>query len=239
MFGNEPNRSVNPDEVVAIGAAMQAGVLGGEVRDVLLLDVTPLTLSIETLGGVATPLIERNTTIPDQEEPGIQHRQRQPDQRGDPRGAGRAPDGHRQQEAGQVYSRWHPARAARHPADRSDLRHRRQRHPECQRDRQGHRQDRHITIQPSSGLAKDEIDRMVQGSARPTPPTTRAAARRSKRTTKATTPRIRPRRCCATTATRSRPTRRPKSKRKITEVRQAIGGEDVPRCAAPPKPSRP
>ncbi|MCS6772592.1 MAG: molecular chaperone DnaK [Anaerolineae bacterium] len=64
LFGKEPNRSVNPDEVVAIGAAVQAGVLGGEVRDVLLLDVTPLTLSIETLGGVATPLIERNTTIP-------------------------------------------------------------------------------------------------------------------------------------------------------------------------------
>ncbi len=64
MFGREPNKSVNPDEVVAIGAAVQAGVLGGEVRDVLLLDVTPLTLSIETLGGVATPLIERNTTIP-------------------------------------------------------------------------------------------------------------------------------------------------------------------------------
>jgi molecular chaperone DnaK len=64
FFGKEPNRTVNPDEVVAIGAAIQAGVLGGEVRDVLLLDVTPLTLSIETLGGVATALIERNTTIP-------------------------------------------------------------------------------------------------------------------------------------------------------------------------------
>ncbi len=64
LFGKEPNKSVNPDEVVAIGAAVQAGVLGGEVKDVLLLDVTPLTLSIETLGGVATPLIERNTTIP-------------------------------------------------------------------------------------------------------------------------------------------------------------------------------
>jgi molecular chaperone DnaK len=64
MFGKDTNKSVNPDEVVAIGAAVQAGVLGGEVRDVLLLDVTPLTLSIETLGGVATPLIERNTTIP-------------------------------------------------------------------------------------------------------------------------------------------------------------------------------
>ncbi len=64
FFGKEPNKSVNPDEVVAVGAAIQAGVLGGEVKEVLLLDVTPLTLSIETLGGVATPLIERNTTIP-------------------------------------------------------------------------------------------------------------------------------------------------------------------------------
>lgn len=63
-FGKEPNKSVNPDEVVAIGAAVQAGVLGGEVKDVLLLDVTPLTLGIETLGAVSTPLIEKNTTIP-------------------------------------------------------------------------------------------------------------------------------------------------------------------------------
>jgi molecular chaperone DnaK len=67
FFGKEPHKGVNPDEVVAIGAAIQAGVLGGEVKDVLLLDVTPLTLSIETLGGVSTPLIKRNTTIPTRE----------------------------------------------------------------------------------------------------------------------------------------------------------------------------
>jgi molecular chaperone DnaK len=63
-FGKEPHKGVNPDEVVAVGAAIQGGVLGGEVKDILLLDVTPLTLSVETYGGISTPLIERNTTIP-------------------------------------------------------------------------------------------------------------------------------------------------------------------------------
>lgn len=64
LFGKAPHKGVNPDEVVAVGAAIQAGVLGGDVKDILLLDVTPLTLSVETLGGVASPMIERNTTIP-------------------------------------------------------------------------------------------------------------------------------------------------------------------------------
>src|SRR5947209_12400307 len=64
LFNKEPNKTVNPDEVVAVGAAVQGGVLGGEVKDVLLLDVTPLSLGIETLGGVMTTLINRNTTIP-------------------------------------------------------------------------------------------------------------------------------------------------------------------------------
>ena len=64
FFGKTPHKGVNPDEVVALGAAVQAGVLSGDVKDILLLDVTPLTLSIETLGGVASALITRNTTIP-------------------------------------------------------------------------------------------------------------------------------------------------------------------------------
>ena len=64
FFGKQPNQSVNPDEVVAIGAAVQAGVLSGDVKDVVLLDVTPLTLGLETLGAVSTPLIQRNTTVP-------------------------------------------------------------------------------------------------------------------------------------------------------------------------------
>ncbi len=64
LFGKEPHRGINPDEVVAVGAAVQAGILQGDVKDILLLDVTPLTLSIETLGGVATPMIDKNTTIP-------------------------------------------------------------------------------------------------------------------------------------------------------------------------------
>ena len=64
FFGKEPRKDVNPDEAVAIGAAVQGGVLSGEVKDVLLLDVTPLSLGIETMGGVMTPLITKNTTIP-------------------------------------------------------------------------------------------------------------------------------------------------------------------------------
>lgn len=68
IFGKDPHKGVNPDEVVAIGAAIQGGILGGEVKDVLLLDVTPLTLGIETLGGILTPLVERNTTIPTQKK---------------------------------------------------------------------------------------------------------------------------------------------------------------------------
>ena len=130
FFGKEPNQGVNPDEVVAIGAAVQAGVLSGEVKDILLLDVTPLSLGVETLGGVMTKLIERNTTIPSkkseifstaadsQTSVEIHVLQGEREMARDNRTLGK------------FHLEGLPAGAARRAADRGDLRHRRQRHPQ-------------------------------------------------------------------------------------------------------------
>ncbi len=129
FFKREPHRGVNPDEVVAIGAAIQAGVLGGQVKDVLLLDVTPLTLGIETLGGVATPLDRAQHDHPTRKSQVFSTASDCADQRGDSRRAGRAPDGRRQQDAGPFHLGRHSARAARRPADQRDVRYRCRRHP--------------------------------------------------------------------------------------------------------------
>ena len=128
FFGKEPHKGVNPDEVVALGAAVQAGVLSGDVKDMLLLDVTPLSLGIETLGGVMTTLIPRNTTIPTKKSRDVLDGGRQPDLGRGEGVPGRAADGGRQPPARQVRPGRHPAGAARRAADRGHLRHRRQRH---------------------------------------------------------------------------------------------------------------
>ena len=163
FFGKEPHKGVNPDEVVAVGAAIQGGVLKGEVKDVLLLDVTPLSLGIETLGGVMTTLIPRNTTIPTRKSESLLDGDGQPDERRGARAAGRAPDGARQPHARTL------------PSGRA-----------CRRRRAGVPQievafdidangivnvtakdvatgkEQKITISGSSGLTKDDVDRMVK-----------------------------------------------------------------------------
>ena len=168
LFGKEPHRGVNPDEVVAIGAAVQAGVLAGEVKDLLLLDVTPLTLAIETLGGVATPMIPRNTTIPtkktetfstaadSQTEVEVHVLQ------------GERPLAAQNRTLGKFKLARHSSGAARRAADRGHFRHRCQRHSERdgegQRHRQGHAHHDHIELGPEQGRSRE--DGQGSGSAR-------------------------------------------------------------------------
>ena len=216
LTGKEPNKGVNPDEVVAVGAAIQAGVLGGEVKDVLLLDVTPLSLGVETLGGVMTTLIERNTTIPvrkteifstaddSQTAVDIHVLQGERPMAGDNMTPGPLPPGR------------HSAGAARHAAGRGHLRYRCQRHPERHRQGQGHRQgaeDHHHRLhQPEQGRYR------AHGARKPrsTRPKTRSAASWSMPATLPITWSTRPRRPCATWATRSPPANATRSKAKST-----------------------
>ena len=207
LTGKDPHLGVNPDEVVAIGAAIQAGVLAGDVKDVLLLDVTPLSLGIETKGGVFTRLIERNTTIPtrkseifstaEDNQPSVEVHVLQ----------GEREMAELQQVAGQVPADRHPAGAARHPADRGHVRHRRGRHPARlgqgprHRDRAEDRdQGRLGPVGP--GHRADGQGRRVARGRRRAPARAGGGAQQ-----RATTPPTRPRSSSASWATRSTPAR--------------------------------
>ena len=160
IFGKEAHKGVNPDEVVAVGAAIQGAVLTGSVTDVVLLDVTPLSLGLETKGGVMTVLVPKNTTIPTEKKETfttaednqtavtIKVYQGERPMAGDNRFLPR------------LQPRGHPARADGRAPGRGLVQHRRQRHPQRHGADKGTGKEQSIRIESSSGLSKDEIERM-------------------------------------------------------------------------------
>ena len=222
LTGKEPHLGVNPDEVVAVGAAIQAGVLAGDVKDVLLLDVTPLSLGIETKGGVFTRLIERNTTIPtrkseifstaEDNQPSVEVHVLQ----------GEREMATYNKSLGKFQLTGIPPAPRGIPQIEVDVRHRRRRHPARvgqgprHRDRAEDRdQGRLGPVGP--GHRADGQGRRVARGRRP-----RASASWPRPATSATTPPTRPRSSSASWATRSTPAREAEIERAIKEVREAL-----------------